>query len=262
MGTSTPLTARVTYHRPRSSRSIKTGFYLAYYAPGTQGPLTYKYSAALYPPPTSSSDTLTQVVPIDHDGNNNENKYLVELGTYVDYPHPASRSPDPDSETDRRKQHLLTIKHLSILPASTVSLTSKYQITALHLITRTPHPDTTVDSQTRLVWSWHALAPSTSPAGSPDTSDLPCSRTTGPFAHFVVTLNGRYAGRTYACEFPLRKGDFVDAGTDGSGEGEGEGEVEVCVEGVLFGFGFAERDRVRSAVVKFRVGGNEGENDD
>ncbi len=272
MPTSIGLTARISYRRPRSSRSIKTGFYMAYYTPGSEGPLTYSYSAALHSSSSSSSDTsdttTTQTIPIayDNDKESEKNKHLVEIGTYIDDPHPAHLSPNPDLDTNRQKQQLLTLKHICILPTTNAVShpIDRYEITDLRLINRSPHPDTAADTQTRLVWSYHPLAPSRSPAtaGTSDPSDLPWSRTTGPFAYFVIMLNGEFAGRTCACAFPLRRGDFVGVGGGEKGEGEGEVEVEVCVEGVMFGFGFGDGDRVRSAVVRFRVGGSEGESDD
>jgi len=225
MPTDTSLTAHVTYHRPRSSRSIKTGFYLAYRTPGHPS-LSYTYHDAL-DHSTDPSRSLTQQLPIIHHHQHQSRQepvpHLVELGIYTATlfrHHPSPPLP------------LLTLHTISILPKTYNP--PAYTITNLRLTTRGTLPYT----QKRLVWDFH------SPSPEKDTRDsrMPWSKTTGPFSHFVVQVGGVEIGRAWACEFPLKREDL---------EGKGEdGVVEVRVEGVMFGCG-----KVTGEVVRIEVGG-------
>lgn len=228
MPTKPSLVAHITYQRPRVSRSTNTGFYLAYHSLETEPPLSYTY----HPLKSTSahSDALTQAIPIPNLPHRAHR--LVELGTYISSPN------TPDTEPHPAPLHLLTIQHISILPAPTTRKPSDHRITDLRITTRGADPYT----QKRLVWHFQSTS-ATAQDG------LPYSSTTGPFAYFLVSVDGRRIGRAYACEFALRREDFGgveaeagsceegDGGEQGEGEGEGELEVEVNVEGVLFGAG-------------------------
>lgn len=124
----------------------------------------------------------------------------------------------------------MTIQHIAMLPAPAIPKPSDHRITDLRLITRGADPY----GQQRLVWAFR------SDRGPVQEGGLPYSGTTGPFSHFLVCVDGRCVGRAYACEFPLRRGDFgeVESGNHKEGcEEEEKGEVEVSVKGVLFGGG-------------------------
>jgi len=237
MPTQSSLVAHITYQRTRVSRSTKTGLYLAYHSPETEPPLSYTYHPTKYP--SAYTDAITQAIPIPNLPHRNHR--LVELGTYISFPNTPNTEPPP------RPLHLMTIQHISILPTPATRKPSDHRITDLRITTRGADPYT----QKRLVWHFHSSTGTTAQDG------LPYSSTTGPFAYFVVSVDGRRVGRAYACEFALRREDFgrveAEAGSceEGDGGEKGEGEVEevVSVEGVLFGGG-----RVLGPGMRIRMG--------
>jgi len=119
----------------------------------------------------------------------------------------------------------MTIQHISILPAPAIPKPSDHQITDLRVITRGAEPY----RQKRLVWDLHSNRVPVQEGG------LPYSETTGPFSHFLVSVDGRCVGRAYACEFPLRREDFGEVESGNHEEGREEEKGEVIVKGVLFG---------------------------
>lgn len=227
MPTQSSLIARITYQRPRVSRSTYTGFYLAYHSPETEPPLLYTYHPlkSYSASPSAHTDAITQAILIPNLPHRAHR--LVELGTYISLPRTPATNPDP------APLHLLTIQHISILPAPTTRKPSDHRITDLRIATRGEGPY----MQKRLVWQFHST-------GGTTQDGLPYSSSTGPFSYFLVSVDGRRIGRAYACEFALRREDFdgVEGGSREKGDEdekrEGEGEVVVVnVEGVLFGAG-------------------------
>lgn len=223
MPTSSSLVARITHHRMRLSRSTNTGFYFAYHSPETQPSLSYIYHHAPYLSFSTSSsaahsDETSLVFSIDKLPHYDHR--LVELGTYISSP------TSPNADPDLMPLHLMTIQHISILPAAAIPKPSAHRITNLRIATRGVEPY----AQKRLVWDFHSNS-------STLRDGLPYSETTGPFSHFLVSVDGRFVGRAYACEYPLTRKDFdeLDSESHKEGHGEDEVEVEVSVEGVLFG---------------------------
>lgn len=135
--------------------------------------------------------------------------------------------------------HLMTIQHIAIAPASAIPKSSDHRITNLRIATRGADPC----AQKRLVWEFLSKSHTV-------RDGLPYSKTTGPFSHFLVSVNGKYIGRAYACEFPLRREDFgeVESENEKAGHGEEDEEMEVTVEGILFGGGKVLGERIRIGV--------------
>lgn len=233
MPTSSTLIAYIKYQRHRVSRSVTTGFYLAYHSPENQTSLSYTYHPAEYSPSPSSAISETNISAISAAKLPHHDHRLVELGTYISSP------TIPNTELDMTPLHLMTIQHISIVPAPATPEPSDHRITNLRIATRGAGPYT----QARLVWEFVSTSHTV-------RDGLPYSKTTGPFSHFLVSVNGKCIGRAYACEFPLRREDFGELESENEKEGheEEEKEMEVTVEGGLFGGGKVLGERIRIGV--------------
>lgn len=101
------------------------------------------------------------------------------------------------------------------------------KIKNLRVIERGP----TENPQRRLTWDLEEP----SVGGPAPSTGLPCSKTTGPFSHFIVSTKKRELGKAHCMEFCLWESDFKDAKQDTQ-----EFEVELIVRGILFGGGAIE----------------------
>ena len=109
---------------------------------------------------------------------------------------------------------LCQILNLTIRPGTQAE--SSWIIHGVRLTERGHAPD-----HRRLAWKC---------SGSDDLrlTGLPWSKTTGPFSHFGVIVDGKECGRAYCTEFPIKREDFDGCNGD---------MVEVFIRGRLFGGG-------------------------
>ena len=191
-----PHLVSLNYNRPRISRSVQVGFYIAY-APELFNGSDLEYEDHEMPYRSSNYSTIRTTLNAKAPGTR-----LVGMGIYCSGILESS-APLP----------LLEMTRLSIVKMPFVEIGGyDYGLDDLEVIQRGQAPHT----QRRLAWKWR---------GSPDQwpTWLPWSATTGPFSHFTITVNGRWLGVVHCLEFPLLESDQV------------ESDVEVHVRGHLFG---------------------------
>ena len=201
------LVARVSCQRTESSKTTGiVGIYTAYSVPSNDAFLyhdteirfdkeNWNFNIPIRIPPTIDSEGPPPV------GN------LVEIGIF------CAGMPE---FTSRPMLELLHVYHLQIGPQRERPM--QITIRNIAVVKR----QSGMNSERRLAWDW-ACVPNAPPVGRP------WSRTTGPFSHFDVTLDGIRIGEAFCLEFPVRRDDLDDAlGVDG---------VEVLITGYLFGGG-------------------------
>ena len=189
------LEATVQFKQSRASRSMGSGFYVAY-GSSSFGSIEYHYSKMAY-----GDHNDTQVANIEIRAAR-AGFCLLELGVYCE-DYMGAMSPVT----------LCQIFNLSIKPKNPVQ--SSWTIGKIRIIERTEAPDVT----TRITWNW------TGPIASWPT-ELPWSKTTGPFSHFVISARGKQLGQAHCMEYLLKQGDL-----------DGSTEEEIDVYGILFGGG-------------------------
>lgn len=186
----------VNYSRPRISRSVQVGFYIAY-APKLLPSTDLEYNDHEMPYGSSADSTIRTTLNAKAPGTQ-----LVELGVYC----------SGILESSAPLQ-LLAMTRLSIVKMPFVKTGGyDYSINNLEIVQRGPAPHT----QRRLAWEWQGCRDQW-PAW------LPWSATTGPFSHFTVSVDGRWLGVAHCLEFPLLDNDHV------------ESDVELHVRGHVFG---------------------------
>ena len=193
-----PLEAVLRFSKPRLARSVKVGLFAAYRASGQQD-VTYRYSEI---PHNISLDSHR--MSLGFQGGENR---LVEFGVYCE-----------KSVDIFQPLQLLHIYRLVISP-SRRSIRYDFAIHNIRLIRRGED----LYGERRLAWQWR---------GVDDTwpNWLPWSKTTGPFSHFTIWMDGRDVGKGYCLEFSVHAQDIE------ASESIGE-SVEVRISGTIFGGG-------------------------
>ena len=209
-----PLEAVLKFSRSQVTRSNRVGLFAAYKT--MSGGLTYRYSELPYDLSLSSHH-----MNLDYLENGSR---LVELGVYcerqVDIIQPLQ---------------LLSIERLVVSPAPKL----RGRNFAIHNI-HTTQRGKGLDVERRLAWQWRG-AHETWPTW------LPWSKTTGPFSHFAVSIQGREVGKAYCLEFPVRTDDIGPSGTV-------SGDIKVQVRGLFFG-----GEEIISSLVTIRIGDTDPE---
>ena len=193
-------------HFACSSISGTIGFYSAYQGPN-RARLEFNYHAVLPGslPAAESRGLLdsSNTASIRLQGAASDYQ-LVEFGVFC-----------KGYSFDIASQVVMMVKSIGIAPF--VELDDNFHIVNLSLPQQKENPD----AEMQLTWQWE---------GSEERwpEGLPWSKTTGPFSHFAVLIDGEDVGTAHSLKFPLRGEDF--------GRSE-EKRVMVSIEGYLFGGG-------------------------
>ncbi len=168
------LEGTINYERDQASRDVNMGFYTAYQVLDSSD-LEYRNHKL----PFETSQGPTNLGLSLH--SKSDGARLVELGVYCTDWIPAVEMILPlikiaaitIKPKAKRRPHKFSIKHLAIIEAH---------------------------HERRLTWEWQGSA------GSADDDDrsIPWSRTTGPFSHFIIFIDGKKVGTAHCLQFPLR----------------------------------------------------------
>ena len=197
---------RANAHFACSSVSGTIGFYSAYQGPN-RARLEFSYHAVL------PGNLVASESPSWLDSSNTASiclqapasKYqLVEFGVF-----------GQGYALDKASQVVMMVKSIGIAPS--VELDHNFHIVNISVLQQNKNTDV----EMQLTWQWE---------GSEDRwpEGLPWSKTTGPFSHFAIFIDGEDAGTAHSLKFPLREEDF---------ERSEEKRVVVSIDGHLFGGG-------------------------
>ena len=171
----------VNFRRTRQARSVSIGLYLAYRR-DTPGTSELKYEDYDLQYNALTLHTTTEVKP--------RGFQLREVGVHCKG---SLESLGPFLLLEMTRL-VIRRKPLDNIPELDFSLQNL----------RTKERSDTPHQQTRLVWEWRG-------ARHQWPADLPWSEITGPFSHFMISVNGRELGVAYCLEFPLLKEDFASS---------------------------------------------------
>ena len=183
-------------NKPRVAQPAKVGFFAAYKLDDKQD-LAYRYSEV-----PENAFVGSHHMSLDYRGDHTR---LVEFGVYCE-----------TASIDVQPLLLLSIESLVISPINRQA-GCDFALYDVHTTERGKGQD----AETRLVWQWQG-----SRNKWPDW--LPWSKTTGPFSHFRVFVEGQEIGRSYCLEFPIHAQDTELSEVH-------DGSIEVRISGVLFG---------------------------
>ena len=196
----------VEYRRERASRAENLGIYVAFKSNAANDVQYKDYSL-----PYESSQSHGIVLGLDCKGSG---VYAVEIGVYCQGVH-AKADPVP----------LLQLKRITIKPSRT--FVPSFSIADFRVVERGEAPNV----QKRLVWKWEG-------ASEAWPAILPWSKITGPFSHFIITVDDRRLGYAQCLEFPIPKEDLAAFKHDE------DGGIVCGVEGILFGGGVVNGPRI------------------
>lgn len=208
------LDARIVHDAPMNSIQREIGIYTAYQCHSSTC-LEYHQ----LPIKARAHDMECTVVPIV---SATPGARLVELGFYYQEPFGTT---EPVA--------LCHIQNILIKPNKQLERTfMPWSIVNLHLIER----GRAENPQKRLAWDIQGL----NDQASTPADDLPWSKTTGPFSHFIVCSQNRNLGRAYCTEFCLQENDFKENEQKGQHVDE-----DVIIHGILFGGGEVSSEPMR-----------------
>lgn len=189
------LAATIRFKCFGQNKDLASGFYMGYKSSQSEE-LCYTHEEVSSPRPNLAEEKTTMLSFPTAEAR------LVEFGAYC-----------LALITDPKPVALYQILNITIKPTSQVK--SSWTINSVRVMVRGDSPD----YDERLAWKWD---------GSDDSklTGLPWSKTTGPFSHFDVLVDGKELGRAYCTEFPIHSEDFDEC--------KGEG-WEVVIRGRLFG---------------------------
>ena len=189
------LAATIRFKRLGPNKDVESGFYMGYKTSKAEE-LCYTHVEASSPRLNLTEEKTIMLSFPTHEAR------LVEFGVYclglIAYPKPMA---------------LCQVLNITIKPSNQAKWS--WTINNVRVMERGKSPD----HDKRLAWKLNG----------PDDSNLtglPWSKTTGPFSHFHVLVDGKELGRAYCTEFPIHNEDFDEC--------KGE-EVEVVIRGRLFG---------------------------
>ncbi|KAI4159779.1 MAG: hypothetical protein LQ342_006290 [Letrouitia transgressa] len=197
------LQARLKLERKYESRNVDFGLYAAY----DVLPLPNLHFQQ-YKIPVNGGDERTTIFCLK---GPSDAARLVELGLYMSISTTVSQLCMPLSLCD--------ITEVIIQPPP--PLHSRYCIQELSLVER----GHLKKNEKRLSWQWRR---ENSDIKDEWPKELPWSKTTGPFSHFSINVQGREVAQVFCLEFPIRPEDLQGK------EGENS-QLEVFVAGKLFG---------------------------
>ena len=200
--------------RTRAGRSMEMGIYVAYQGTGTSSKdeINYEYYSVAYDAQAKSSFAALTFVSGQEQGQ------LRELGVYCKRGWEALRP-----------VLLMELKMLCVVPESAKPDVSNFTVRGLKIVEYGDAPHT----QKCFAWTWQG-----SRDGWPDM--IPWSETTGPFAYFQISINGKFLGRAYSTEFPMVGDDTADDHQDRNGR------LVVRVQGYFFGSFPSSQDHIVS----------------
>ena len=182
------LLVQVEYQRSRTTRDVEIGLYLAR-EPGPRQDLRYNLP---YKPEPGYMQFIQPASNACH-------LPFTQIGIYCKG-HFPSENPLPLID-------LMGIRIRENFRPFPQAVHKRFTVKDIRIIQRRSGPYL----QRRIAWDCNGTLD-----GWP--SSIPLSEVTWPFSHFSVSLNGRFIGNAYACEFPLLQQD-VEEVSIGIGEG-------------------------------------------